>query len=132
MSCILLFSSVGFSVNTHTCFGKVMKQGLALGTEELDCGMAMGKDKCSLSPSNSEKTLESSSCCRNESQRVELDGEFELSHGVSAVDFVFAYTFIVTHFFSQDQFINTDTYLSRGSPPIPKHSIQIRFQSFLI
>lgn len=132
LSLLLLISSVGFSVNTHTCFGHVADQGIALGISDLDCGMVDDDDQCDSPISNNEQNIESSSCCKNKSLRVELDTAFEVSDGISPLSLEFVFSFFVNHFLSSQEFVGTHQSYSPDPPPLPKNSICIRFQSFLI
>ncbi len=131
LSFLLLISSVGFSVNTHTCFGNVVDQGIALGISNLDCGMG-DDDQCGSATSNNEQNIESSSCCKNESLRVELDTSFEVSDVISPQSLEFVFSFFVNHFLLSQEFVGTHQSYSPDRPPLPKQSICILFQSFLI
>ena len=132
LSLVFLTSSIGFTVNTHTCYGSVVEQGFSLGMVRLDCGMAMAEAACGTPTSSDRQSLDARSCCKNEAQRFELGSEFEPSAGINLLQLSLLIAVLPDHLTGKSSIAPPPLLNWEEGPPIPKNSPQIRFQTFLI
>jgi hypothetical protein len=128
LASIILFSSVGFAINTHFCEGRAVDTSISMGVELLDCGMPMPDNE---NDGNGEQ-LDKQPCCQNHHQIVEVDQNqnnpfpaFELNQTFFVA---FAHTFLVNESVTQKVQAN---YLT-SPPPLVKQDMLILYQSFLI
>ena len=124
----MLFSNIGFSINTHFCGGKAVKTSFTLGLHNPDCGMDM---ECEKVPSK-EYQFAQKPCCENQHQVIQLDENLKIKSSTintNPVFFVaFVHTFVRPLFFADQKLVHYTDY----SPPLPDKDVQVLFQTFLI
>ncbi|MGB0431462.1 MAG: HYC_CC_PP family protein [Bacteroidia bacterium] len=127
----MLFSSVGFAMNTHFCGGKLVKSSFSLGIHNPDCGMGNLDATCEHKQSKDEK-FQSEGCCKNMHQVVEMDDGIELQLDTEKLypNFLIAFTYAFMASLVLKEEINV--CYSEFSPPLPDKDIQVLFQTFLI
>jgi hypothetical protein len=119
ISALLLFSTVGISVNKHYC-GEIL-ESIAINVNPEHC---CGSEDMP------------SGCCHNESEQYLLDDESQLQR----YNFNFDLTSVnlITHYYEllmghySDEFENKNFLFAFKSPPSDESDIYIRVQSFLI
>lgn len=128
LASIILFSSMGFAINTHFCEGRAVDSSISMGVELLDCGMPMPSKKTT----DEGEQLNKQPCCQNHHQIVEVDQNqnnpfpaFDLNHTFFVA---FAHTFLVSVSVTQKAQISYLTFPS----PLVKQDTLILYQSFLI
>ena len=119
VSALLLFSTVGISINKHYC-GEILKS-IALNVSPNHC---CGDEEM---PSD---------CCHNESEHFTLEDElqlerYNLNFDLASVEIVAKdYELLLATYF--DDFDNQSFYSAFKSPPDSESAIYIQVQSFLI
>ena len=126
MAFVVLFTSAGFTVASHSCGGEVVKTALSLGNTDISCGMENEDMVC-----ETEEELKSN-CCHNEFQQIQLDEEFTLKVNTENVNPQFLVSFLSVHFnpFQLEKLI-ADNFSDRAPPRLIR-DIPLEVQSFLI
>ena len=114
LALLMLFSSVGFSMNTHFCGGVAVETSFSIGLHNPDCGMPDMDRECESIPSK-EKQIKQKPCCENQHQLLQLDENADVQITSIEVHPVFLVAFI--HSFVQpvlfaDQSLVHNTYYS--------------------
>lgn len=132
LAMIVLITSIGFTVNTHYCGGRVMERSLTLIKEHLNCGMNSWDINCTPVERNGTH-LRKKVCCVNQHEQFQLDETGELPTSFWLTDPVF----LTTDFSSQHctgmiagRISSISSY--KKPPPVTKPSRRILFQTFVI
>ncbi len=141
LACLLFFSTSGLSLDMHFCQGKIKRINL-LGKAKTCAEIKNTKQTCKHHKPKEKKdtqavqTCSSNSdhkgCCENQSFKIDLDTEFSQSQ-VNAtpdvrLDFLVAFTLVFIQPAYNFLFVQKQIY----RPPLPKHSLVVLFQQFLI
>lgn len=129
---LILFSSMGFSMNTHVCKGEAVKTSMSVGFHKLSCEMPMMATN--IETPDTGKRIHSKPCCKNIHFDLKLKDEFQTESSLDHISPVFLLAF--THVFvepiffvsSKKEVADYTLYI----PPIPDKNIQVLFQTFLI
>ena len=122
----LLFSTVGMAKTTHWCMGHEMESVVGFGEKHLDCGMEM--------PDEQEDTsnTDPSSCCKNTTQHLQVDDDFQLSSLDHSLDLPFVYALLQTFVFGANFFTAEPADLPEYSSPPPPQDLQLLYETYLI
>jgi len=127
---VILLTSTGFTVSTHSCMGEVVKTSVSFVDTDVSCGMkndvSINQIEC-----DTENKLKSN-CCHNEFHIVQMEDESTLKSSLKTFDYRFAAAFI-TLYINQFQLesTRTDIFQDRSPPPLIR-DISLAVQSFLI
>ncbi len=119
---------MGFTLSTHYCGGHAVESVLAIGGQDLDCGM-MNMEQQHTSTSD---TVDKEPCCSNEYSQYRIEGDYNVE--VMSIDVNSTFLFAFVYSYLSDSFDEVDSYkpyLCYTSPPLPK-DIPVLHQSFLI
>lgn len=127
----LLFSNVGFAINTHYCGGYAIGSSFSVGVSDLDCGMPAMEATCEMKTSNYEG-IDAAPCCQNTHQILQLEDDVKVSSELQVPTLKF-----LAVFYSLVLRVNPPALINKIAhfnfiPPLPKSNTQIRFQTFLI
>lgn len=129
----MLFTTFGFSMNTHFCGGHAVKATLTIGEGEPDCGMKMMEFSCEDSPRDFAQ-IQSQPCCENHHQIIQLEGEVELTPALdfNASNFALVFVHSVVASILNPTVRVLDAPYSVHSPPRQERDIQVLFQTFIL
>ena len=122
----LLFSTVGMAKTTHWCMGHEMESVVGFGEKHLDCGMEMHEDQEDAS------NTDPSSCCKNTTQHLQVDDDFQLSSLDHSLDLPFVYALFQTFVFGANFFTSAVGALPQYCSPPPQQDLQLLYETFLI
>jgi hypothetical protein len=127
----LLFSNIGFAINTHYCGGYAIGSSFSVGVSDLDCGMPAMEATCEMKTSNSEG-IDAAPCCQNTHQILQLEDDVKVTSELQlpALKFLAVFNSLVLRV-NPSVLVNKIAHFN-FRPPLPKSNIQIRFQTFLI
>ena len=117
---------MGVTMATHYCGGHAMETKLTVGEQLLGCGMEQDSQPCET------PMFQKKSCCETKFLSVDIEDGVDISDVLPEVNQLFLFTFVQTYFHLKDFSKEPDAILVDSSPPLPKQSKQILFQSFLI
>ena len=124
---MLLFSTVGMAKTTHWCMGHEMESAIGFGEKHLDCGMELPADPNESTPEDS------SSCCENQTQHLQLEDDFQVSQFDLQINLSYTISFVQVFVFGVDFLTLKQLDFPReSSPPSPKRDFQLLYQTFLI
>lgn len=125
---LLLFSTVGMAKTTHWCMGHEMESVVAFGEKHIDCGMEMTSEQ----KDPTDATADPGSCCKNTTEHVQVDDEFQLSSLDHSIDLPFVYSLITTFIFNASFFTSPVGDIPNYSSPPPQQDLQLLHEAFLI
>lgn len=122
---------MGFTVSTHFCGGHAVESVLAIGNQDVDCGMMDMKQEHA-NHQDGKAHVSKAPCCANDYTVYEIADDYSAEANTISVDnnFLFAlvYTSLFANFESGD---NNKPYTFYDSPPLIE-DIPVFNQSFLI
>jgi hypothetical protein len=124
MAVLLLFSTVSWTIEKHTCMGRVMD--VALFTKAQDCGMLAAMRVM-------EKDSDENHCCGEETLTIQGQDDLKISFNDISLDqqvFIVLFTNAYVALFSTtEQQTNINEYYP---PPLLVRDIQLLDETFLI
>ena len=126
LSLVVLITSVGFTVSSHTCGGRKVKTVISVGNADVSCGMESKKRKCATQPEIK------NNCCQDNFQFIQNDEDYtqSLTKFDFSTDFFIAFvTFYIELF--ETETTELDFFTDHSPPPLIK-DIPVLIQSFLI
>jgi hypothetical protein len=130
LSFLLLGSQMGFAVSVHYCGGHISESSISLMEAKLGCGMESMEAVCETA--NTENQLSEKSCCRDQSQLIQVEDDFNQKQKLSKdqISFVQLFTLISNGIVVLDQ--ESISPIQPSPPPLVKNNAQVLFQTFLI
>lgn len=129
IAAVFLVSSVGVSIGTHYCGGKVHERSLLLAYNDMSCGMENTDQD---SPCENTGATFSKNCCENDSQSIKIEDEYQGSSFKIKLDHNFTAAFLLACI----NVISTDTAVNASyryyKPPKLKKNLFVLVQSFLL
>ena len=126
LSLVVLVTSMGFTVSSHECGGRVVKTVISVTNADVSCGMESKKSNCATQPKVKK------SCCKD--NYLLIQGDQDYAQQVQAVDFSVDYlsAFVIAYVeLIQTETTQDDFFTDHSPPPLIK-DIPILIQSFLI
>ncbi len=122
----LLLSTVGMAKTTHWCMGHEMESVVGFGEKHLDCGMELPDEQEDASNTDPD------SCCKNTTQHLQVDDDFQLSSLDHSLDLPFVYALLQTFVLGANFFtIIAGDIPQNSSPPLPQ-DLQLLYETYLI
>jgi len=126
LSLVVLVTSLGFTVSSHTCGGRKVKTVISIGNADVSCGMEKKKSKCATEPQMKKN------CCHDDFQLIQNNEDYTQQ----LTDFDFSTDFLVVFITSSIELFETETievdyFIDHSPPPLIK-DIPVFIQSFLI
>lgn len=131
LSFLLLFSNLGFSMNTHFCGGEPIEKSVSLGTEMLSCGMESEDSSCGNSGSL-QNSFNAVPCCKDINVFLQVDDELRLKWSNSSFQNLNLVAVLPSYNFIAISKAKIEFAFIKYTPPLIKKNIQVLFQSFLI
>ena len=144
---IMLFSTVGFSIDIHYCGGEIENIGFYEKAKECDmmkkakmsvnthscCPSSKSKVKSHCSKKSSKDTIKKGSCCVNDTFVLQStdDGQAANEFHLSQVDLTFVAVYIVNEFINLNTTKKT-TNFCEYSPPLITQDVTVLHQVFII
>jgi len=122
----LLFSTVGMAKTTHWCMGHEMESVVGFGEKHLDCGMEMPGQEGGASNADPD------SCCKNTTQHLQVDDDFQLSSLDHSLDLPFVYALLETFVFGVNFFDVVAGVIPQYSSSPPPQDLQLLYETYLI
>jgi len=122
----LLFSTVGMAKTTHWCMGHEMESVVGFGEKHLDCGMEMPGQEGGASNADPD------SCCKNTTQHLQVDDDFQLSSLDHSLDLPFVYALLETFVFGVNFFNVVAGTIPQYSSSPPPQDLQLLYETYLI
>ena len=126
LSFFLLFSTVGMAKTTHWCMGHEMESVVGFGEKHLDCGMEMPGQEGGASNADPD------SCCKNTTQHLQVDDDFQLSSLDHSLDLPFVYALLETFVFGVNFFDVVAGVIPQYSSSPPPQDLQLLYETYLI
>lgn len=114
-------------MDTHFCGGHAIKSVLSFGAHDYDCGMENTVPAC-----ETQNTVKKMDCCDDEHQLIQLDDNLTSSTQNLDVNPLFLVAFVQIFIQNTLQTQEKAELIPDFSPPLPKESRQVLYQSFLI
>lgn len=111
---------------THYCGGYAMETKITVGDQSLSCGMEQETQPCET------PMFQKKGCCETKFLSIDIEEGVNASDVLPEINQLFLFTFVQTYFHLNNFSKEPDTIPVDSSPPLPKQSKQILFQSFLI
>lgn len=127
----MLFSNIGFSMNTHFCGGKAVKTSFSIGLHNPSCGMEEMDGKCETTPS-SQDHLKTTPCCANEHMVLQLDDDVDICAPAVSPNLIFFTAFVRAFVLPEIDVEQTADLSPYYLPPISEKDVQVLLQTFLI
>ena len=126
LSLVILITSMGFTVSSHTCGGRKVKTVVSIVNADVSCGMESKTNDCSTQPQIK------NNCCQDDFQFIQNHEDYTQQITV----FDFSTDFIVAFINSYIELFETeiselDFFTDHSPPPLIKN-IPVIIQSFLI
>jgi hypothetical protein len=120
---------MGFTVSTHFCGGHAVESLLAIGHQDVDCGMM---DMEPTTHDDGKTTFHKEPCCADQYTTYEIEDDYSSTVNSIGVDgqilFALVYTSLFSIYHSQD---HSRPYVCYDAPPLLQ-DIPVLNQSFLI
>lgn len=106
--------------------GHEMASVVGFGEKHLDCGMEM--------PGQQEDTpnTDPDSCCKNTTQHLQVDDDFQLSSLDHSLDLPFVCALLQTFVFGVNFFNTAAEAIPQYSSPPPPQDLQLLYETYLI
>lgn len=129
LSVFMLFSTVGMAKTTHFCMGHEMKSEIGFGEKHLDCGMSMPMEH---SENEAEENPDTSSCCENITEHLQVDDDVQLKKLDFKLDLNFSIALVQIFIFGIDSYSSEIHKVGFYLPPPPTQDLHVLYESFLI
>lgn len=126
LSLVVLTTSMGFTVSSHTCGGKKVKSVISVGSVDVSCGMEKNANNCAT------KKQMKPNCCQDEIQLIQNDEDYtqQLTNFDFSTDFLLAFVTSYVELF-ENETSEIDFFADHSPPPLIK-DIPVLLQTFLI
>ena len=146
LSFLMLFSSVGFSIDVHFCGGEIETIGFYGKADECDmmkkaemqkqthaCCPSQKKVKTHCSKNTKKNSISKKSCCQNETFVLQStdDGQTSNTFDLANVDLTFVALFVYNQLFNFEGEADLNNF-NHYSPPLIPQDVIILHQVFLI
>ncbi len=130
LTVLFLAGNMGFTVINHYCGGEVMESAIAIGYEDIDCGMEEMESACD--NLHGDGLYFQNDCCKDEVIALDIADDYVSSTPAELPDVQFAIAFVVTSLQLIDAKTSQNSGITGYSPPYQDADIQVLYQTFLI